>query len=644
MLEVFDRSRTKVAVLQNAFSISEEKRINAIDHLSFSLPDNDPKNAFCQPFHYARLDGGELYRIMPMEISVSETGSIAYQCEHVLALLLDDVLFGYHIIGNIGTYTRAVIDYALSFQLTKNWVLDECDFSRQFEYGWEQENILSALFSVPKPFTDLYIWRYNTKVYPFRLSLKRLVETGVPEMYIRARKNMLSLNKQSDPRQICTRLYPLGAGEGVNQLNIKSINSNLPYIQSPQSYINKYGIVSRIWIDRRYTVQQNLYDAAKAMLDELQEPFVSYDAEYAVMEGNAFYEAQIGKVVQIGDWKSYITGITVHYDDITTSKLTVANKPRDIASSVAELADRQRVEMAYSQGATQIYADSIADNGDANNPVELRFYIADTMKIVNSIKCKIRLSRFRSYSQATGGGGATSETTAGGGSTSATTSGGGGGYQTTEAGGGGTQTSGAGGGVYKSSGEEVLYSANMYADDLGGLNALNHNHGIVASSVSGYRLALTDWNAKTILGSVGWTPSGAHGHRAHSHIINIDSHRHDVQIPSHTHGINIPAHQHSVSISSHTHQFTLQDHTHTVTPGIFFYSGASAFYLIIDDVQRAYYAATDIEVDITDFLTQNASIARGVWHTIGARPAGLSRVEISYNVQGFVQSRGDKTL
>ena len=64
--------------------------------------------------------------------------------------------------------------------------------------------------------------------------------------------------KTSDPKNIVTRLYPLGYGEGVNQLNIKEVNNNKPYLQSPQEYIDKYGLINRIWIDRRYEDEQPL--------------------------------------------------------------------------------------------------------------------------------------------------------------------------------------------------------------------------------------------------------------------------------------------------------------------------------------------------------------------------------------------------
>ena len=86
MIELFDRvTRRRAAILENAYGVSEQQRVNALWYLSFTLPCGDPKNKYRRPFHYVRYNGGELYRIMPSDVSVDETGGVDYQCEHVLA-------------------------------------------------------------------------------------------------------------------------------------------------------------------------------------------------------------------------------------------------------------------------------------------------------------------------------------------------------------------------------------------------------------------------------------------------------------------------------------------------------------------------------------------------------------------------------
>ena len=93
MIEIFERAtRRRVAIAENAYAVSEQQRANAVWYLNFTLPYKDPKNEYCKPFWYVRHDGGELYRIMPSTAAVDESGGIAYQCEHVLATLIDTAM------------------------------------------------------------------------------------------------------------------------------------------------------------------------------------------------------------------------------------------------------------------------------------------------------------------------------------------------------------------------------------------------------------------------------------------------------------------------------------------------------------------------------------------------------------------------
>lgn len=168
--------------------------------------------------------------VMPVDAEITETGLLTYQCEHVLATLIDNVLFGYHVVGNRGTYTADCIRYVLNRQRVQNWVLYECDFARQFEYGWTQETLLSALFSIATPLAD-YMWVTDTSVYPWRLSLKSIGLGQKPQLYVRSGWNMLSYGSGSDPQQICTRLYPLGYDNtaAAPTLNVSSTGAKSIY-------------------------------------------------------------------------------------------------------------------------------------------------------------------------------------------------------------------------------------------------------------------------------------------------------------------------------------------------------------------------------------------------------------------------------
>jgi phage minor structural protein len=250
MIKLYNTSLALVAILNNAFDISFEQKLNELHTASFSMPADDPKVVDCQPLYFVEIyDKSEridMFRIMPTKQYKDDAKNvITFECEHVIATLLDDVMFQLNESGGALEDTSTVLAYILGKQTVERWTLDSCEFTRLFEYKWENENLLNALFSVPKPFNADYQWTWDTSVYPWELSL---IEPSTDiDSRIMYKKNLIGIEKEVDTTQLITRLYGLGYGEGVNQLTIKSVNSGVAYIDA--STKTTYGIISRIFAD-----------------------------------------------------------------------------------------------------------------------------------------------------------------------------------------------------------------------------------------------------------------------------------------------------------------------------------------------------------------------------------------------------------
>ena len=303
MLEVFDRNMRKLAILQNAYSITETSELNGVGQLAFSLPADDPKCAHVQPFRYVRSDEGTIYRILSPSAKESDSAPYrSYQAEHAIASLVDDVMFQAHVIGGVGVTTAEVINYILGFQTVKHWQLGECDFALNYEYGLESENLYNALMSVPNLFVDKYAWTYDFSTTPWTVNLKRL-DAAHPQFYIRAGKNLLGKASDADCGDVCTRLYLLGYGEGDNQLTIKDINGGLPYLQAEQKYIDAYGLISKVYVDRSFEDAESLKARGAALLDAMKEP--TWTRTYTVADlyeitGQRYDTARAGDLVRHG--------------------------------------------------------------------------------------------------------------------------------------------------------------------------------------------------------------------------------------------------------------------------------------------------------------------------------------------------------
>lgn len=675
MLNLYDLNRRKTAVLQNAFDIKETHELNKIYTLSFSLPATDEKVKFCQAFHYARYGEGELYRIIKADLTDDATGVLTVTCEHVIATLVDDLMFGVVQFGGGTVKTSDVIEYLLSKQLTRNWILSECDFDRRFEYLWEQENILNALYSVPKEFSKAYKWTFDTHGYPWRLSLKAIDETIHPEYYLRAKRNLLSSGTGQDFANICTRIYPLGYGEGVNQLGIKEINGGLPYLQSPAGIVDQYGIKEKVLVDRRFENAESLKEYAQTMLDALQTPSMS--KTFSVVDlypitGAEIDNAEVGQICRMtsDNTTAYITKVARVWDKPGNLSISLSTKATDVASTIADLADRVRIETVYAQGATQLYQHSKDANATAQKGMVMSLYFPSEMRQINKVLMKLKLGKFRSYSQTTDAGGAstktssespagsvtsqtqaeTTSTTENASSTIGTTQ-----QNTVQA---VTTNSGGATGTTSTSTASVNVSGTTNTDwDNGGWHhSTPGSTGEEKESGDGHHTH--DFNLSWSVPydelahshKLSISSTGSHSHTfsigAHSHSLSIPSHSHKVTIPAHKHSFTIPAHKHSVTIPAHSHTVEIPSHTHNISAGIFESGNPQSFSIYVNGTLKVTVNSKSYEGDITDWLlTEDTQrIPRNNWIDIEIRPDDNAYVQSSVFVQGFVQSRGDQTV
>lgn len=625
--QIFDHNMKRLAYLENAMQAGYTLEVNTLWTASFSLPADDPKNQYCTALNYVEIyDGDEridLFRIIGENLERSDGATRTYDCEHVLATLLNDVLFQYHQYGGTGIRTAAVLNYILGRQTTQNWVLGDCDFTRYFEYNWENSSLLAALFSVPECFDSEYLWTWDTTGYPWTISLVEPSDALRSE--IRYRKNMTSIVKTVDATGLANRIYALGYGEGVNQLNISSVNNGVPYVEDALS-IERYGLVSTILVDTRYEIAENLKAYAEQILRESAEPYITYEAgavDLHRLTGDSFSRFRPGEIVRVIDDEDGITLrariVSVSKDDVGgdpgSVSVTIANKPKDIAGSISDLQSRALIGETYAQGATNQQVYNFADNADADHPATMRLYIDESTVRINKMLLTLEFEPFRAFERATGGGGGQT-TSSGGGQT--TSSGGG---STTSSGGGSTTSSGGS----ATSSATSLEMSNVLPNQTNGQAV--HDHGMH----SGAYLATVNPSTMTIDGYEIFVPSGAHVHPAHTHSVGSHTHR----VNAHTHQVS--AHTHRVN--AHTH--TVKDHTHALEFGIYEGQRATKATIKVDGNEVPATSGYD-NIDIVAYLSKDdaGKIRRGTWHTVEILPDTMSRIVGSVFAQTFCNSRG----
>lgn len=693
MVKVYDQNMKLQAILGAANDVGYTLKHNDLSIASFSLPTCDPKNAYCAAHNFVEIEDGErdtgLYRIVGMPRNDTDEWT-EYELEHVMATLVDDVLFGQHEVGGTGIYTADVIAYILARQLVPRWKLGVCEFSDQFAYHFENAPLLSALFSIGKLLVDEYTWDFDTSTTPWTVNLRHADAT--PGCGIHYRRNLKQIKKTMDATTLLTRLYCLGYGEGVNQLTIKSVNGGLPYLDADT--IGVWGTKCGVFTDTTIQDAATLKQRCRAVLEGYKNPYLTYTATAADLyrlTGYSWDNFMPGKLVQVMDDQHGITFqariISITKSDVKGKpqdiEITIANAQKDTADSINQLADRVGISELYSQGATSLYVYQYAENCTPGHPATFSIPIPESAVRINVVKFLLKREAYRADAQgAASGGGSVTTTSSGGGGT--TTSAAGGAQTLTEpvsvvtsnntTGGPKDQISG-----YSKPNTDLVDAAST------GASTLSQTGSSGAYTTTGEADGFTDYTTashihsgnshKHYVGSVGTYSSLAtfdtdtsdntlhrHGLGNHTHTTGAHTHSmsHTHSIPSHAHGmdhyhmvntvisipplsINVNDHTHSVSLAAHSHSLTLNSHTHALIYDIYEGPTADSFTMTVDGVAvSGTITEAEAEMDITALLSKDAAgkIERGIWHEVVLTPNRATRVVVNVFAQVFVQSKG----
>ncbi|PGN26302.1 phage tail spike protein [Bacillus thuringiensis] len=642
------------AYLENAYNIKYSPPLNELWTAGFSLPFTDPKREEIETFDYVEIfDNGKrigMFRIMDSdeEREVHEK-IITYDCEHVLSTLMDSVLFGYH--ERINLSTKENIEYLLSKQRIKHWKLGRCDFTRYFSYSWENEDtLLGPIYSIPKPFDEKFQWTWDDSSYPWTLNIVRYSEEITGEL--RYRKNMKGIKRKVEAKDVMTRIYPLGYGEGVNQLNITSVNNGLPYIDAPAFVRDLHDGFDYIWVDRRFEDPKTLFASAQAMLLKACMPKVTYEIDaidYELIDPYKIEKYETGKLVRLYDEDFNIfVDLRVmdrQKDDVTGNpldvKLVLENKVTDLGTIQADIEKRQKVNEVYSQGTTNIDSRDFQDNCDPEHPAIIRFQIPNDVKNVNQLILTFETLRFRAYERAIKGGGAVVASTSAGGATVGSTSSGGATVGSTSSGGANVSSTSAGGGTVKASSGGGDHVHKMF-----------HGGGIVPAEpvTIGLYTAFSDPGRNTAASFYAkGTGSSFYTHGSsgdHTHDISLPDHSHNISIPNHSHNISIPNHTHDISIPNHKHDITLPDHTHEIEYGIFeFNETPSNITITVDGNVVPFTSTSGQDINLIPYLAKDTDgkLQRGRYVEIKITPNKLARINATVTGRLFIQSRSGGT-
>ncbi|AGK95417.1 phage tail protein [Clostridium pasteurianum] len=380
-------------------------------------------------------------------------------------------------------------------------------------------------------------------------------------------ENMDSITRENDPSDLANRLICHGYGEGINQLDISSVNNGVIYVEDEDS-IAEYGVIEGHYTNSEIQNAYTLMQAGKTALKDSKQPKVTLDTsmtDRSVLEEYNFEKYNLGDTLHI---MNSILDIDV-YARVTEEKfsilapqdkdIVISTRPLGFIDQIIDLKQRTASIENAPQGNTCLISLNKAENADATHPITFDLDIPDEAININKVYINLHGRPYRAYEK-----GATAQqvVSTSGPSSKSTSDSGGQSTQTSTSGGASTQTSSNGGGatVTSSGGGGHTHLIGM---NTGGDTKPSTYRDFLCSASQGqdttwFKLAVSN----DYLGANLYTYSTTD----HTHDVSVPSHSHSVSIPGHTHNVSIPSHSHGMD---HTHEITIPEQDITIKYGIY---------------------------------------------------------------------------
>lgn len=328
-IRLYDLRGNLLAILENAYNIVIEEKLNDIETLTFSIPLDDAKAQYIKHDEEI-IYGNKRYIVTQVVDGRDDSGieTLDVTCELAYIELLNATKHGEFLVDR----KSAVAGLEQILNGTR-WTVGLIEADPNGIYSYKDTNK-----------TILYIIRQWAAVVGLEIqwdsihrTVNMLEQVGTDRgAGFRYKKNLKSIKRTVTPPE-ATVLYPYGAGG----LNIADLNNGREYIEDYSWYISQ-GLTLEdarkkhkkeyIWEDDRYLLASNLLDAARKKLAELSQPTISY--ECSVLD--------LSSITGLTEDKFYIGDTVKVYDsdlniDVTTRILRLKRYPQEPWKNEVEL-------------------------------------------------------------------------------------------------------------------------------------------------------------------------------------------------------------------------------------------------------------------------------------------------------------------
>lgn len=270
-----------------------------------------------------------IFRVTEVENRYGVASGQTVYLEHGFGTLADSLALG---VQAMSAPVATVISTLLESQDEKHWVLGECEVPEDYEviYEYSYGNLLEEVIGIIDLLPEEYAPEFDMLVHPFRLHIRKMPDEDACEG--RMSRNLTQTKLSIDTSELCTVVYPFGAGEGTDRVTLTNLTGS-QHLDSPNA--ETWGRVSRTFTSDEIFDALTLRDVAQRYLDRHDRPTVAVTTtamDLYSATGEEFDCFRLGRVCRLA-LPEY--GLTVRERVIGLDWMDVYNAPEAVEVSLA---------------------------------------------------------------------------------------------------------------------------------------------------------------------------------------------------------------------------------------------------------------------------------------------------------------------
>lgn len=336
---LLDAQQQEIARL-SPIRLSMDLRLTPLSTAELILPCSSPAiSARALIEIYDEHGSAGIFRVSGMEEEPGLRRTV--YLEHGLATLTDSIVPAMGMTGSV----REVLDTLLDCQNDHRWQSGDIDLPEELTviFSCGHQNLLTALMELMALLPDSVMLAFDQTNPVWTLHLRALSDTDACEG--RLSRNLSGVRITSDCSDVCTRVYPFGAGQGTERISLMPL-LGVEHIESDASA--RWGVVSRTFTANAIFDVPTLEEVARKYLERHSEPTVSVTADaidLSAATGESADSFRIGRMCRLAlpqeDTVLNERVIGIHRPDVYGKPglitLTLSNRISDASDEIADM-------------------------------------------------------------------------------------------------------------------------------------------------------------------------------------------------------------------------------------------------------------------------------------------------------------------